>query len=46
MIKRRTLSELFGGQVWNTVGAFFPLVRHMPHQLTVKNALLWPPLRQ
>ena len=33
MIKQRTLSEIFGGQVWNTGEAIFPLVRHTPHQL-------------
>jgi len=34
MIKRRTLSKIFGEQVWNTGGAiFFPPVRHMPNQL-------------
>ena len=36
MTKRQTLSKMFGGQVWNIVGA---IVSTGPHQFNSQNAL-------
>jgi len=40
-IKRRTLSKIFDGQVWNAGGAFFPLVRHprITRKIAVEKAM-------
>jgi len=40
MIKRRTLSKIFGGQVWNTGGAIFSTgMAHASPVKQLKNAM-------
>jgi len=40
MIKRRTLSKIFGGQVWNTGGAHAPPVKQLKNTLR-RDAVDW-----